>query len=201
MRVTMLIQDHRSKGGHMIQTVSIFTFPKNMQLYSRERISYHSFGGWINSNGKVLSCWWPYFLSCGIGSRETSLRGEEKKRIQSMRDWGAVTVLGPQLQFIPVLSSVFTQDITMHLITRVCACSVVCHVQLFVIPWTVVCQIPLSMEFCRQEYWSGLPFPPPGDLPNPRTEPVSPALADGFFTTEPPGKPLNLIINSYFYLS
>ena len=56
-------------------------------------------------------------------------------------------------------------------------------------PWTVTCQTPLSMEFSRQEYWSGLLFPPPGDLPNPGTEPMSPALAGGFFTTEPLGKP------------
>ena len=50
---------------------------------------------------------------------------------------------------------------------------------------------PLSMEFSRQEYWNGLPFPPPDDLPKPRIEPMSldsPALADRFFTTEPPGK-------------
>ena len=45
------------------------------------------------------------------------------------------------------------------------------------------------MEFSRQEYWSGLPFPVPGDLPNPGMESASPALAGGFFTTEPPGKP------------
>ena len=50
-------------------------------------------------------------------------------------------------------------------------------------------QGPLSMGFPRQEYWSGLPFPSLGDLPNPGTEPVSPALPGGFFTTEPPGKP------------
>ena len=49
---------------------------------------------------------------------------------------------------------------------------------------------PLSMEFSRQEYWSGLPFPALGDLPNPGIQPVSPVLAGGFFTTEPPGKPL-----------
>ena len=52
--------------------------------------------------------------------------------------------------------------------------------------WTVVCQAPLSMGFCRQEYWSGLPCPPPGDLPNPGVKPTSltsPALAYGFFTT------------------
>ena len=50
-------------------------------------------------------------------------------------------------------------------------------------------QAPLSMGFFRQEYWNGLPFPPPGDLPNPGIGPVSPALAGRFFTTEPPGKP------------
>ena len=105
-----------------------------MQLYLRERISYHFFDGWISSNGKVWICWWPYFLSCGLGSRETSLQGEEKKRIQSMRDGGAMTVLGPQLQFIPVPSCILTQDISMHLITCVCACSVVCHIQFFVTP-------------------------------------------------------------------
>ena len=51
----------------------------------------------------------------------------------------------------------------------------------------VACQTPLSMGF--QEYWSGLPFPPPGDLPNPEIKPVSPALAGGFFTTESPEQP------------
>ena len=47
-----------------------------------------------------------------------------------------------------------------------------------------------SSEFSRQEYWSGLPFPPLGDLPDPGFKPASPALAGGFFTTEPPGKPI-----------
>ena len=50
-------------------------------------------------------------------------------------------------------------------------------------------QAPLSMGFPRQEYWSGLPFPSPGDLPEPEIESVSPALTDRFFTTESPGKP------------
>ena len=43
-------------------------------------------------------------------------------------------------------------------------------------PWTVACQAPLSMEFSRQEYWSGMPFPSPGDLPDPGIKPLSPAL-------------------------
>ena len=50
-------------------------------------------------------------------------------------------------------------------------------------------QAPLSMELSRQEYWSGLPFPPPGDLPDPGIEPASPALAGGSFTCVPPVKP------------
>ena len=65
---------------------------------------------------------------------------------------------------------------------------------LFTTPWTVAHQALLSMEFSRQEYWSELLFPSPGDPPNPGKEPeflASPALAGGFFTTEPPGKPSN----------
>ena len=57
----------------------------------------------------------------------------------------------------------------------------------FVTPGTVACQAPLSMGFPRQEYWSGLPFPSPGDLSDPGIEPKSPALAGLFYTTEPPG--------------
>ena len=61
-------------------------------------------------------------------------------------------------------------------------------------PWTVARQAPLSMGFARQEYWSGLPFPPPGDLSDPGIVPaslVSPALAGEFFSNAPAGKPQN----------
>ena len=66
------------------------------------------------------------------------------------------------------------------------------HVRLFGTPWTVARPAPLYMEFSRQEYWSGLSFPTPGDLPNPETEPVSlvsPVLAGRFLTTEQQGGP------------
>ena len=66
----------------------------------------------------------------------------------------------------------------------------------FSTPRTVACQAPLSMVFPRQEYWSGLPFLFPGDLPNPGIEPRSPALSGRFFTTEPPGKPPLYIFSS-----
>ena len=59
------------------------------------------------------------------------------------------------------------------------------YVQLFATPWSVALHAPLSMGFSRQEYWSRLPCSPPGDLSNPGMEPTSPALACGFFTTEP----------------
>ena len=63
----------------------------------------------------------------------------------------------------------------------------------FVNPWTIASQAPLFMGFSRQEYWSGLPFPSLGDLPDPGTEPMSLELAGVFFTNEPSGNPLNCI--------
>jgi len=80
----------------------------------------------------------------------------------------------------------------------VCVCArthTLNHIQVFTTPWTIAHQAPLPVGFSRQEcwkYWSGLSFPPPpGDLPYPGIEPMTPAcsaLAGGFFTTEPPGK-------------
>ena len=69
---------------------------------------------------------------------------------------------------------------------RIVMLSCFSRVQFFVTLMTVDCQAPLSVGFSRQGYWSGLPCPPPGDLPNPETEPMSltpPAMAGGFFTT------------------
>ena len=75
-------------------------------------------------------------------------------------------------------------------------CQLLSHVQLFVTTRTVAHQAPpLSVGFRRQDYWSGLPFPSPEGLPNPGMEPESPALAGGFFTTEPPGKPSHYCIH------
>ena len=76
------------------------------------------------------------------------------------------------------------------------------HVRLFVTPWTIAYQAPPSMGFSKQEYWSGLPFPSPGDLPNPGIEPRSPTFQANALTSEPLGKPLMLLISftSYSYL-
>ena len=71
-----------------------------------------------------------------------------------------------------------------------CCARLLSHVRLFVTPWTAARQAPLSLGFSRQEYWSGLPCPPPGDLPNPGIEPRSPALQVDSLPTELPGKPI-----------
>ena len=72
------------------------------------------------------------------------------------------------------------------------ACQSLSHIQLFATPWTVVNQAPLSMEFPRQEYWSGLPFPPPGDLLDPGIESASPELAAASLPLSHLGSPLSI---------
>ena len=68
-------------------------------------------------------------------------------------------------------------------------------------PWTVAHQAPLSMGFSRQEYWSGLPFPSPGDLPDPGIKPTSPTLQADTLTSAPPGKPQFQIWYFHAYLN
>ena len=91
-----------------------------------------------------------------------------------------------KFEFTLVYSSVF-------LFAVVAIIQLLSRVPLFETPWTVALQVPLPMEFSRQEYWSGLPFPTPGDPPDPGIKPTSPALAGRFFTTELPGKPAFLV--------
>ena len=89
-----------------------------------------------------------------------------------------------------VITKLWLELVISHcsLVFKVCTYVLSCfsRVRLFATLWTVACQAPLSMGFPRQEYWSGLPFPPPGDLPDPGIKPtslISPTLAGGFFTT------------------
>ena len=75
-------------------------------------------------------------------------------------------------------------------------CHVLSCVRLFLTPWTVACQTLLSMGFSRQAYWSGLPFPPPGELPDPGIEPESPVLAGGFFANSATWEAHNLFLTA-----
>ena len=74
--------------------------------------------------------------------------------------------------------------------TIVLLCQSLSHIQLFSTPWTVACQAPLSMGFSRREYWSGLPLPPPWNLPHPEIEPQSPLLQADSLVLDPPGIPI-----------
>ena len=99
---------------------------------------------------------------------------------------------------------VITETISLKLNTCMCVC--VCqglnHIRLFVTPWTVAHQASLSMKLSREEYWSGLPFPSPGDPPNLGVEPRSPALqADSLFSESPGESKLStqILFNNIFY--
>ena len=88
---------------------------------------------------------------------------------------------------VPLLYSIFPSVVYFMLLLLLFSCLVS---DSFVTSWTVTHQAPLSMRFPRQEYWNELPILSPGDLHNPG---IKPALAGGFFTTEPPGKPLSIL--------
>ena len=85
-------------------------------------------------------------------------------------------------------------------ISHTCA-QLVSHVWLFATPWTVACWAPRSMGFPRQEYWSSVPFHPPGGLPDQGMELLSPALVSGFSTTEPLGSPCSHTCPALFWTS
>ena len=97
----------------------------------------------------------------------------------------AATWMDLEIIILSEVSQRKTNIIWYHLHVKSKKLCVLSHVRLFPTPT----KAPRSMGFSRQEYWSGLPFPPPGDLPDPGIEPVSPALAGSFFTIEPPRKP------------
>ena len=101
----------------------------------------------------------------------------------------------PTLQTIFVML-VFSYRLIIGL--ALCCAELVSRVWLFATPWTIACQAPLSVhgDSPGKQYWSGLPCPPPGDLPNTRIKPRSPALQVDSLPSEPPGKPMNTWVGS-----
>ena len=95
----------------------------------------------------------------------------------------------------PASPCVCVSVFSFHVYACVCVCVCISHfsrVRLFATPWTVVHQAPLSMGFSKQEYWNGLPCPPPRDLPNPGIEPMAPALQRESLPLSHQGAELNL---------
>ena len=159
-------------------------------LFVREHNSTHS----LFINRAISSLRHPRFHSLQlwycqgqiqISTRKSMLGFWTSPKIKAWSNRLSAFELGEGWQNFEVSASVFHSQ-------HVCLLSRFSRVQLFVTPWTVAHQAPLSMGFFRQEYCSGLPCTPPGDPPNPGMEPrslMSPALAGGFFTTSAPGKP------------
>ena len=131
---------------------------------------------------KVICGFWSQSINHGVGVGVLSGRGH---RVLSR---GAKKILDLRMTYICVWS--FCENSYTHFLCTFCVCfmcmraQLLNHVWLFATLWMVAHQAPLSMEFPRQEHWSGLPFPPPGDLPYPGIKlvfPASPTLAGGFF--------------------
>ena len=142
----------------------------------------------------------PFFLSTHPEPL-TQVRGQ----IWVLRAWGE-RVRGEQSNRMrsPAQGS-FLRLQESHLLKRARVLGHVSPVRLFAALWTVTHQAPLSLRFSRQDYWSGLPYPPPGDVPISGIEPTSPAastLQGDSFTAEPPGKPIYTIFimkNNYVF--
>ena len=107
--------------------------------------------------------------------------------IFSQTRWPFIHLLWKHIHSFPL--PIFPIELYEFFIYFTCVCYSLSRVRLFVTPRTVAHQASLSMEYSRQEYWSGLPFPSPVDLPDPEIEPGSPALQADSLPSEPPGKP------------
>ena len=135
---------------------------------------------WNRSSTLNLPPQWPwlggYFINYSL--------------ISNLSDAGQVICLLNSGFFPPIAKRKKKKKISSFVKTTMkFTCCLFSHVWLFVTPQTVACQTPLSTGFPRQEYWSGLPFPSLGDLPNPGIKPTSPALASRFFAAEPTWNP------------
>ena len=132
-------------------------------------------GMWITAGSTrvtAVQSWWNQLSQKGLAGRSSASVCSYKTPCQSLKPYQETSE--PSVAWF---------------LQRVCD-----HAQSCLTLWTVARQAPLLLESLRQEYWSGLPFPPPENLPNPGVKspsPASPALAGGFFTTEPPGKPFH----------
>ena len=149
--------------------------------------------GWGCSHPKA----WPELKDPGLGPLKCLVDKLDWLLSRDLSSPGSCLCIPTQGSWFPSEQNGECKALYYFFLIKVCCvcAQLLSHVWLFVAPWTVAHQsmAPLSMEFSRQEYWSGLPSPAPRYIPNPGIEPASlaaPALAGRFFTSEPPGKPL-----------
>ena len=152
----------------------------------RDRVSGHNGQLYVRLNLRMIARLLP--RTPGWLQVTLTRTGKRGQRTGFVRKVMKVDIVEKKIFFLLLPSSKITADtVSFGVHAQLLSC-----VQLFTTPWTVSCQAPLSLGFSRQEYWSGLPFPFPGSLPDPGikpTSPGSPALAGVFITTEPPWKP------------
>ena len=175
--------------GHLIQQMTHWKNPycwEKLRAEGKEGI--RIWDGWMESPMQYTWTWASPRRCWGTG-RPGLLQSIGSQRVR--HDWATEQQQWKQMEW----SSFVQIREVKHQLAIQCACVCVClcvlsHVRLFALPWTIVHQAPLSMEFPRQEYWSGLPFPTPVVLPDSGIKPaslVSPVLAGRFFTTAPSG--------------
>ena len=158
---------------------SIISYYKIMASISCA-VNNRGWDGWMASPAKRTRVW---------ANSWRQWRTEKPALLKSM-EWQSQHHLAAEQQQNSGYNSLCCEKTSLLLIyfTHVYVCQSLRHVQLFVTPCAEACQAPLSMGFSRQEYWSGSPFPSPGDLPYPGIEPRSPALQADSSLSEPPGK-------------
>ena len=108
--------------------------------------------------------------------------------VPQLRPWRKLSLILPRTISVPPYQCQTSRPTIYFSFSHLLLCLVAKSCPTLVTPWAVAHQAFLTMKFSSQEFWSGLPFPSPGHLPSPGIEPMSAALAGGFFTTEPPGK-------------
>ena len=161
---------------------NIFAFSGEVKVYQFLPSHHPTQAGTAGGERKWLSC--------------KSVPPEEPGFHQLVRRSVSAETSNPALQCSPVVLGLLVMmemfiTVIVIMISALyghCVLSCFCHVQLFATPWIVAHRAPLSMEFCRQEHWSGLPFPSPGDLPNSGIELRSPILQADSLPSEPQEK-------------
>ena len=150
--------------------------------------SFHSLAcGHFVASSHIAPSAWKMFISPNLSHLTHFNMSRYSSDLHPPTLWTSQEAGAGSFLFIHCTHSASTLPTHTHTHTHLLSC-----VRFFVTPWTVAHQAPLFMEFSRQEYWSGLPFPFPGDLPYPEIKPRSPALQADSLLSEPQGKPQHI---------
>ena len=154
----------------------------------------------MSSQNGTSVCWCCYVCRCDHFNSQWDLT-QSPGRVQNSVYYGRRCTLQTMYLLRMCEISSFMKILSNKTFSTLVVVYSLSCVQLFTTPWITACQALLSMGFSRQEYWSGLPFPPPGDLPNSGIEPRSPALQADSLPTKLQGSPSSLLISTSLTMS